>query len=783
MIFKWLASMKRFFNVLPSALFVIWTIGVMATYFFFYERYGLFYLDAIAFLLALASLLSAFFFLTAIPSFLMRKPHPLFILVKTIPNVIRVPLTFIIGGAVLAIIGWILLFLLLTRDAGIAGNNIFSTLIVIAITLASFSIGSSLLRKFRIETSGLIEHSILSTLLGFGVLMAITYLAGMTGLLYRSFAYTLIFGTLTLFRREWLKLFQDIKSTSLPWRIRPFFSFDNFALLASTLLSIFALTGLFSQFAAGWDEMHTYQAFPHAYAEAHRIVDFKYWFASGFPQNTEMLFTLAHLMNGFTPSAGLNTVFYFLLPGILILLKRLVFPKASSPIIILLFFLSAIPYLMITIDHKIDLAFWSYTLLATFFLLRFLNTPKRKTFLLFAILSGISAGTKYNFLSIILPSFLIVLLFFPKTFPLKKRLIHIGATLAIIAVCFSPWAVKNIIFSGNPVEPALGDLLSRDDTFFKQIGRSYSEHLREQFSDSKIWAEDQEMRDWKFYVSLPFRITLNFRGALTDIVNIGPMFLLTLPFILLFIGTFFAKSVPLQSKSIQFLSMIFFQLVSWTFLSNFFPWYTFSALLLTNIFIVQLLQAERRRFIRMSILTSIIALSLSTFFIRLDSIFRNPSLFTKDGGQDYSLRDIADFINQNNLKGLIWNCPGPSLHYYVHNSESRVVYDYYLLIFHSLKRGSAENKAFLKEKLSSLGISYFIFNEPEIEYLQRVSTSAENVSPQSSEIFRNSVYEYINFRDSSLTEIFRNGNIAIYTFKETVREKDKTSLHLTSMSQ
>lgn len=135
------------------------------------------------------------------------------------------------------------------------------------------------------------------------------------------------------------------------------FTLDNFAIIASFFLFVFATTGLLSQFAAGWDEMHTYQAFPHAYAEAHKIVNFKYWFASGFPQNTEMLFTLAHLLRGFTPAAGLNTVFYFLLPGILILIKRFVFPKASSPVIVLLYMLSAIPYLMITVDHKIDLAF------------------------------------------------------------------------------------------------------------------------------------------------------------------------------------------------------------------------------------------------------------------------------------------------------------------------------------------------------------------------------------------------------------------------------------------
>lgn len=759
--------MKSFFRKVAPFLFALWTFGVMATYFYFYQTYGQFYLNAFVLVLFLAAFFIPLLFSISLPYLFRGKQPPFVLWFRRLPNTVFVPVRSLVIVFYGCTASWILLIFLLKPDIGISINSVVSVFLVTIITLSGFSVGSRLVRRFHIATDSLLERFILSLLLGFGILMLIIYIAGMVGLLYGTAAYALVLSLLFVFRKEWLTLFSDIKATSLPWHIKPFFTFDNFAIITSFILFVFATTGLLSQFAAGWDEMHTYQAFPHAYAEAHRIVDFKYWFASGFPQNTEMLYTLAHLLKGFTPAAGLNTVFYFLLPGILILIKRVVFPKASSPVIVLLYALSAIPYLMITVDHKIDLAFWCYTLLATFYLLKFFQTPERKTFLLFAILAGIASGTKYNFFSIILPSFLIVLLFFPREFSLKKRLIHITLLLTIIAICFSPWAMKNIIFSGNPVEPALGDLLSRNDTFFKQIGRSYSEHLREQFSDANIWAENQDIKDWKFYITFPFRLTFNYREAFTDIINIGPIYLILLPVVILF---FIRKEwLQLKGRPAPILAIItLLQLTSWFFSSNLFPWYAFSTLLTVNIFATYFLRIEKKRIINIFISASIIALSLSTFFVRFDSIFRNSTIFVRETNGKYPLYETAKFINENNLNGLIWTSPGPSLHYYTGHSESRMIYDYYLLIFNFLENNVTKDEISLEEKLKSMGVSYFVFNDSEIEYLDKVSTSAQDVSPQSSKIFKGGIRSYLDFRDNYLTKIFQSGDIAVYTFRDEV---------------
>lgn len=752
--------MKSFFRKVAPFLFALWTFGVMATYFYFYQTYGQFYLNAFVLVLFLAAFFIPLLFSISLPYLFRGKQPPFVLWFRRLPNTVFVPVRSLVIVFYGCTASWILLIFLLKPDIGISINSVVSVFLVTIITLSGFSVGSRLVRRFHIATDSLLERFVLSTLLGFGVLMLIVYIAGMVGLLYGTAAYALVLSLLFVFRKEWLTLFSDIKATSLPWHIKPFFTFDNFAIIASFILFVFATTGLLSQFAAGWDEMHTYQAFPHAYAEAHRIVDFKYWFASGFPQNTEMLFTLAHLLKGFTPAAGLNTIFYFLLPGILVLIKRVVFPKASSPVIVLLYALSAIPYLMITVDHKIDLAFWCYTLLATLYLLKFFQTPERKTFLLFAILAGIASGTKYNFFSIILPSFLAVLLFFPKEFNLKKRLVHITLLLSIIAVCFSPWAVKNIIFSGNPVEPALGDILSRNDTFFKQIGRSYSEHLKEHLSDTNIWVENQEIRGWEFYLSIPFRLTFNYKGKnFEDMINIGPIFLIVAP---LFAYSFLKrKRVGIRDSRATILSIIGIQSVLWLLLGNFVIWYGFFTLSLMLILVGSTFNASQNRFIKISFASAIMSLSASTALTRLDATFRNSTLFVHEDTGDYYLYDVANYINANNLNGLIWS-HGASLNYYVRNSNSRIIYDYWLHIFHFLREEYGDS---LPEKLQSLNIRYFVFNEEDLMYRIRLAELYKGASPHSAYLFMQSQVDYMNFRSKYLEEIFRSGKIAVYKFR------------------
>ena len=756
--------MKSFFRKVAPFLFALWTFGVMATYFYFYQTYGQFYLNAFVLVLFLAAFFIPLLFSISLPYLFRGKQPPFVLWFRRLPGTVFVPVRSLVIVFYGCTASWILLIFLLKPDIGISINSVISVFLVTLITLAGFSVGSRLVRRFRIETSGLLERFILSLLLGFGILMLIIYIAGMVGLLYGTAAYALVLSLLFVFRKEWLTLFSDIKATSLPWHIKPFFTFDNFAIITSFILFVFATTGLLSQFAAGWDEMHTYQAFPHAYAEAHRIVDFKYWFASGFPQNTEMLYTLAHLLKGFTPAAGLNTVFYFLLPGILILIKRVVFPKASSPVIVLLYALSAIPYLMITVDHKIDLAFWCYALLATLYLLKFFQTPERKTFLLFAILAGIASGTKYNFFSIILPSFLVVLLFFPREFNLKKRLIHITLLLTIIAICFSPWAMKNIIFSGNPVEPALGDLLSRNDTFFKQIGRSYSEHLREQTSDSYIFTENKENKDWLFLLESSFRFTFDYdKKNQNDITNIGPLFLLFLP-ILFFCWT---KKDDISTNLFRKVlgAVIILQGISWAISSNLNSWYAMSTLLLTLLYFGDILSRKQFDVIKIPLFFSIIALSLAVIVVRFDNVFRNGILFVREDSGKYDLYNTAEFLNRNDSNGIIWDSVGPSLNYYVKNSESRVTYDYYLHLFHFLQ--NQNQGILLVEKLKSLGVSYFIFKEGDLRQWLNSALYAKDASPKTSALFQESIESYLDFREKYLTEIFRSGDITVYTYRNS----------------
>lgn len=124
--------------------------------------------------------------------------------------------------------------------------------------------------------------------------------------------------------------------------------------------------------------------------------------------------------------------------------------------------------------------------------------------------------------------------------------------------------------------------------------------------------------------------------------------------------------------------------------------------------------------------------------------------------------EISKFINQNDLSGLIWN-QGSSLMYYVQRSESKIVYDPHLNIFHFL-HGKYNDDALIK-KLKSLGVSYFVFDNGDARYWTQLAEKAEDVSPQSSQLFRESIANFDTFREHYLTKIFRSGNIAIYSWR------------------
>ena len=762
--------MRKLLEKIAPWAFAAWTIGIMSAYFFFYQNYGQAFSSAFLLIIFLSLFFVPLTFFASLPFVFRGKIFPPILWIQRAPSVISVSAKSLVVTFFGCIASWIAVIFLINKDVGIAANSIVSVFLVFLITISGFSLGSAVINRSNIRCESFLERFTLSTLLGFGVLMLVMYVLGMVGLLYSTIAYVIIIGTLLFFRREWLGLAEDIRSTSLKWHIKPFFTLENFAIIASFILFVFATTGFLCQFAAGWDEMHTYQAFPHAYAEAHRIVNFKYWFMNGFPQNTEMLFTLGFLLKGFTTAAGINTAFYFLLAGVLILIQRLVFPRASSTLVPLLFALSAIPYLMIATDHKIDLAFWTYSLLSTFFLIKFDDSRSHQDLILLSLFAGISAGMKYNFFSIILPSSLIILFFFQRESDWKRRFVNASLSVAIIAACFSPWAVKNILFSGNPVDPALGDTLSSNRTFFKQIGRSYSEHLREQFSDANIWSGNQEKKGIEFYILFPFNETFHFQNKdFTDIENIGPLILIFLPIIFFSRKSrrfLFGSEKSRNRKSFLIITIILLQFLSWAFLSNLFPWYIFSAILLLIPLWSQLFEIEEWRLMKLLMFCGIITLSLSTVLIRLDETLRNGVLFQTETTREFHQFQVAQYINENCRSGLIWEGHGPSLNYYVKSSSSRLIYDYYDLIFHFLEKRNSDG---ISEELKSLGVRYFIFKENDANFWMNLNISAQRYSPISSKMFERSLEAYTAFKDEKLTEIFRSGDIGLYTFKEDAR--------------
>ncbi|QQS60872.1 MAG: glycosyltransferase family 39 protein [Candidatus Moraniibacteriota bacterium] len=756
-------EIRKFWKIFPVILFGLWTFGILIAYFYFYENYRIALLDGLFILLFLGLIfcIGAFFFFCIYLTFaIFKKPLPkffsLFLYFKH-KEIISISLKKIILSFFTVSLLWIVLIFLISKNFQIVVNNVVSLILIFFFVLLGFSLGSVLIRYFQIKTLGLLERYILASLFGFGILMFLMYVLGMIGLLYSRSVYIILFGILIFFRKEWFQLFDEMGTVHFQWKIRPFLSFKNFSFLALFILCSLTLTSLFSQFPIGFDELHTYQGFSHNYAENHRIVNFPYWLTNGFPQNGEMLFTFGHLLGGFQVSAGINVVFYFLLGGILVLFFRFLFVRSKEYYLLLLYSISSIPFWML-FDHKIDLIFWSYVMCGIYFLLKFIEQKKKELMILSFILLGISAGVKYNFFSLILPSILFVLIFFPREFAFKKRFFNSILCIFFVGLLFSPWALKNVLFSGNPIEPAFGDYLSRKDVFFKQIGRNYSDHLREQLADGFVWAENQDTRDWKFYATLPFRLTFNYeKENFSDTLNVGPIFLISFPFLF-----FLFQRKYKNIKIFLIFLLIFLQILFWIFFSNLLLFYSFIAFLL--LFLILSDTLSKKNIFSLLFRISFFVLVFTIVPLRLTSFFYNETFFILENNGNYNLFEVAQFINEEKLPGLIWDSYGLSLNYYVQNAHSRIIYDFYMLLFYFLCQRYEGDV--IVDFMKSHNVYYFIYKENSIKYWQNVSRRAEKVSPFSSKLYLQSFEGYLGFREKHLKEIFRSGDIGLYTYKD-----------------
>jgi hypothetical protein len=374
----------------------------------------------------------------------------------------------------------------------------------------------SLTALFFLSTGGLLGFRLLANLkegsrmvrlvlqiiLGCGLLALILLLVGLTLGVSRWISWgvlMLVFGLNSRFLLAWGQQWRDLQPDWTIWQ-----SFDRWLLgLTGALLALSFLTN--------WLPVHHFDALmyhfmlPKAYLLQGRISDLSWQIQSGMPQNGEMLYLWGlSLLNETTALLIVWLLGVMALLGLAANLKQ--WFGLRSALVGLASFLSGYTVISSLSWGYVD---WVTFIFSSAMLLAFFNwlTHQQIRWLILAgVLAGLLLGSKYTSGAVLVSMEVAITVFCLRTQKSWwKSMLFFNLPLLLF---FSPWLIKNLIFTGNPMYPL----------FF--VSGSMTPIRIDTYQSAPPWG------NWLDVLLLPFMATFTgFQGADGYGNAIGPLLL------------------------------------------------------------------------------------------------------------------------------------------------------------------------------------------------------------------------------------------------------------------
>jgi hypothetical protein len=341
---------------------------------------------------------------------------------------------------------------------GYAGQALREGLAVTAlfafIILTVAGAGRALLGIFRLHDAGEPERVLIGATLGLGLLSLGVFVLGALGVL-TPLAAALLLGLFWLAGFSSLRGMAGLLRGGLPAPI------DYPAACAGILVVLCLL------FWTTWVPPHQYDslvyhlALPEAYIRAGRLLAVDHLLFSHFPQNGEMLFTLALLLKRDLLAQMLVWSCSALAVGWVLLAGR---REAPLPAVLLgcwllvthtaVMLLSGTTYVEPIVMLWVTAAVFSFS---HWHGMAEKQPGRRGWLLLSAVFCGLALGAKYyaGITAGLLGFFLLLRFAAAGRSRRKARAVELGLFCGATIAVFSPWLVKNIIMVGNPVFPFL----------------------------------------------------------------------------------------------------------------------------------------------------------------------------------------------------------------------------------------------------------------------------------------------------------------------------------------
>ncbi|MBN1384087.1 MAG: glycosyltransferase family 39 protein [Elusimicrobia bacterium] len=372
------------------------------------------------------------------------------------------------------------------------------------IIFISLQIGNFFLNKFNLKPATSLKIALASGL-GLACFSIITFLAGISGILYKSTFYIIIL-ILFLFSIGNIKYLQDIR----------LFRFNHGEIFFIFIFLIFLSVAFIGAMAPPtlYDSLVYHLSVPSQYVKHHKIFSISTNLFANFPQNIEMLYTMALVLYD---DILANLIHFYFLPLILLLLYGFLKDKLNSKAVItaLLIFITTPAVILLACGTYIDLGLTFYLLLSFVALTEWMKTSSNKWLILSGLFCGFSLGIKYT-AAVSFAIFTILILY---NCIIKKQNVIRDTAIFLISVfiVFLPWGLKNYFFTGNPVFPFF--IFTEPPLYVHQYMSHVSCHGTSGFIS---------------LINLPWDLTMtgvNFGGPF-DVI--GPLYLVFLP-VLIFI--------------------------------------------------------------------------------------------------------------------------------------------------------------------------------------------------------------------------------------------------------
>ncbi len=405
-------------------------------------------------------------------------------------------------------------------NLGIKLKEIFFLFLIV---LTGFALGYKVFKFLNVSFVGFLEELVFSLGLGWGMLSYLVFVLGICGLLYRNLFYLIFLSLIVLLNTE-IKYFSLSVINSVRQLQKKSFSAWNLILMGT--LGIGLLMSLAAAFAPPtfYDSLVYHLACPGSYIQQHKIIYFPYNLLSNFPQNLEMLYTMALLLCDDIVANLIHFSFaIMLILGIYSFCRRYFQNKQMNFLSILVFF-STPSIMLLAGGTYIDLGLTFFVFMSVYALINWWQSNRYFWFIISAVFNGLALTTKYT--GIISLFILTVFVLWKLIMKDKNRnfaniLRHFVIYLFLPCLILLPWLIKNFAYTGNPFFPFLCRVF-KGNNLNVELAENYINHVHQHgFSVRNVFD----------LFALPWKMTMQgiaFGGGF-DIW--GPLFLFFLPFL------------------------------------------------------------------------------------------------------------------------------------------------------------------------------------------------------------------------------------------------------------